>query len=114
MSMQCPGRKGRALDSCLVRCPECGAVVEMFSDEPKARCRCGQVILREEVPSCISWCAAAERCLGEVIDLRDVRKRVEEMQRKAKESGYVERVRKQIDESRRTAHKGKGGGRGKK
>jgi Fe-S-cluster-containing dehydrogenase component len=72
----------------------------MFSDEQKVRCHCGQAIVRDEIPSCISWCPAAERCLGDVIDLREVRKRVEELRRKASESGYVERIKDEIDRSR--------------
>ena len=96
MEMQCPGRRSRELDSCLVKCPECGAVVEIFTDEQKVRCRCGHLILREAVPSCIMWCAAAERCLGQVIDLREVRKRIAEMHAKADASGYVRRVQEDI------------------
>jgi len=108
----CPGRRGRDLDSVVVRCPECGLAVEIFSDEQKARCRCGHLILREAVPSCLSWCPAAERCFGAVIDLREVKKRIEEMQRAAKKSDYVGKVAAAIEKSR---GKGKAnGGRGGK
>ncbi len=96
MDMQCPGRKDRELDSLLVKCPQCHKVVEIFSDEQKVRCRCGEVILREAVPSCIMWCPAAERCLGDVIDLREVRKRIEEMHAKADASGYVKNIQDRI------------------
>jgi hypothetical protein len=41
-------------------------MVELFSDEMHARCRkCGALIERETVPSCIQWCKAAKQCLGE-------------------------------------------------
>ena len=99
MEMSCPGRRGRKLDSQVVRCPECQRPVEIFSDEQKARCHCGKVILRDALPSCISWCPAAERCLGEVIDLSELRKRIESMRRDIDASGYVEKVQRQIAES---------------
>ena len=49
-----------------VKCPNCGAEVEIFSDELRVRCqKCGTMVYREETPSCINWCAAARQCLGE-------------------------------------------------
>jgi len=99
MEMSCPGRDSRKLDSMIVRCPECGAHVEIFTDEAKVRCRCGRAILREAIPSCIQWCPAAERCLGEVIDIREVRKRLGALQEKAGESDYVGKMRKRIEEA---------------
>jgi DNA-directed RNA polymerase subunit RPC12/RpoP len=48
------------------KCPNCGAQVEIFSDELKVKChRCGSKVYREETPSCIEWCATARECLGE-------------------------------------------------
>jgi NADH pyrophosphatase NudC (nudix superfamily) len=50
----------------LHKCPNCGAEVEMFSDETRVRCHvCRGYVHKEEVPSCISWCAKARECLGE-------------------------------------------------
>lgn len=100
MEMSCPGRQDRNLDSQVVRCPECGAPVEIFSDEQKARCRCGNVILREALPSCISWCPAAERCLGQIIDIREVRKRIEAMRREGGSIEYVRKIGEKIEKSR--------------
>jgi len=38
----------------------------MFSDETRVKCRtCGAYVHKEEVPSCIQWCAQARECLGE-------------------------------------------------
>ncbi len=38
----------------------------MFSDEIRARCSaCKQYVSREEVPSCIQWCAKARECIGD-------------------------------------------------
>lgn len=66
MSSRCPGQDGRNLSADLFTCPSCGAEVEIFSDETRVRChRCRQFVYREELPSCVNWCAAARQCLGE-------------------------------------------------
>jgi hypothetical protein len=74
---KCPGKMAsRNLDSVMVPCPHCGRINEFFTDEPKRRCRCGQLILRESLPKCADWCPAAAMCLGEAIDARELEKRV--------------------------------------
>ncbi len=66
MTSRCPGQDMRNLRVSLVKCPGCGAEVEIFSDELKVKCpRCGEKVYREKVPSCIEWCASARQCLGE-------------------------------------------------
>ena len=66
MAGQCPGQDMRNLRVELYKCPDCGAEVEIFSDEVKMKChKCGMVIYREKMPSCIDWCASARQCLGE-------------------------------------------------
>lgn len=70
----------------------------MFTDEVRTRCRCGEVILRESIPSCVSWCPSAEACLGQVIDLRTVRKRMEEAHG-ADADRYVEEMGRRIREA---------------
>jgi ribosomal protein S27E len=66
MAAQCPGQDNRNLRVDLYKCPNCGAEVEMFSDEQKVKCyRCGTIVRRESIPSCIQWCAHARECLGE-------------------------------------------------
>jgi len=48
------------------KCPNCGAEVEIFSDEMRVKChKCGKYVRREKVPSCIEWCSSARECLGE-------------------------------------------------
>jgi hypothetical protein len=69
----------RELDSVIVACPACGRAVELFTDEPKRQCRCGHVLLREALPQCAKWCAAAERCLGIAVDAREVERRTKEI-----------------------------------
>ena len=64
--MKCPGQDLRNLRVSLHKCPGCGHEVEIFSDEGRVKCpKCGQMIYREKVPSCIEWCAQARQCLGE-------------------------------------------------
>ena len=66
MNMRCPGQDGRNLRAEIHKCPNCGYGVEIFSDEAKLKCpQCGQMVYREETPSCIEWCASARQCLGE-------------------------------------------------
>ncbi len=62
----CPGQDMRNLRVALYRCPSCGAGVEIFSDELRAKCqKCGQYVYKEKTPSCIDWCASARQCLGD-------------------------------------------------
>ena len=66
MDAKCPGQDMRKLRSAIYKCPECGADVEMFSDELRIRCRkCKTLVYKEKVPSCIEWCKSAKQCLGE-------------------------------------------------
>ena len=72
MINKCPGQQNkRDLDSVLVPCPDCGRLVEFFTDEPKRTCRCGHTMLREALPKCADWCPAAAECLGEAVDIHD-------------------------------------------
>jgi len=64
------------MDSVCVPCPDCGRIVEFFTDEPKRRCKCGRLLLREALPRCADWCPAAAQCLGEAIDVRELEKRL--------------------------------------
>jgi len=66
MTFRCPGRDTRKLRVELHKCPKCGAHVEIFSDESRIKCyKCGEMVYREKMPSCINWCASARECLGE-------------------------------------------------
>ncbi|MCX7015107.1 MAG: DUF3786 domain-containing protein [Candidatus Sumerlaeota bacterium] len=66
MDLKCPGRMASSpKSSAVVACPSCGREVELFDDEPRVRCRCGQFVYRQALPSCVQWCASASLCLGE-------------------------------------------------
>lgn len=66
MQAACPGsRKFKEATPEMVRCPHCGTEIEIWSDEPRARCeRCQAWVYRELGASCLDWCAQAERCVG--------------------------------------------------
>jgi len=50
----------------LHKCQNCGAEVEIFSDEMRIKCpKCRETVYREQAPSCIDWCSMARQCLGE-------------------------------------------------
>jgi len=47
-------------------CPDCGAEIEIWSDEALGRCpQCRKSIIRSESQSCVDWCKHARECLGE-------------------------------------------------
>jgi hypothetical protein len=66
MSGRCPGQDGRDLKVSTHTCSYCGGEVEMFSDETRVKCpSCGEYVCKEQLPSCVAWCAKARECLGE-------------------------------------------------
>lgn len=65
MFKKCPGVE-RSLRIELHKCSNCGAEVEIFSNEVKVKCyQCGEMVYSQRLPSCIDWCASARECLGE-------------------------------------------------
>ena len=66
MYSKCPGQYTSKLRVEIYKCPKCGAEVEIFSDETRTKCqKCGTMVFREKMPSCIEWCSSARQCLGE-------------------------------------------------
>ncbi len=54
MVSNCPGQDSRKLRVSMHKCPNCSNEVEIFSDELRIKCRkCGEIVHREKVPSCI-------------------------------------------------------------
>lgn len=63
---RCPGQSHRNIKAELHQCPACGYHVEIFSDELMVRCPgCNREVYAKKNPSCIDWCKAAEKCLGQ-------------------------------------------------
>ena len=66
MFSKCPGQDASKLRVELYKCWDCGAEVEIFSDETRIKCqKCGMMVFREKMPSCIEWCSSTRQCLGE-------------------------------------------------
>ena len=62
---KCPGSEGRNLTIDLVKCPHCGEEEEIFSNEMRVKChKCGEYIYKDNLSSCIDWCAKARECVG--------------------------------------------------
>ena len=48
----------------VVKCPECGGDIELFSTDVKVACdNCGFVAYND-INICVQWCAHAEECVG--------------------------------------------------
>lgn len=62
----CPGQSKRNLEAELQQCSACGYQLEIFSEELMVRCpACAREVYAKKNPSCIDWCKAAEKCLGQ-------------------------------------------------
>lgn len=86
--MRCPGQHNQTLTVSYHRCPGCGALVELFSDETQARCRaCKGTVYKEQTPSCVQWCKAARECIGPQRYDEMMRQLEEAMDRKSRKEG---------------------------
>ena len=46
-------------------CPQCGAVIEVFSSDTEVACdNCGFVVYNDSL-SCVQWCKYARKCVGD-------------------------------------------------
>ncbi len=65
MIFRCPGQDDRNIKAGSIRCPACGYVLEIFSDEIKAGCpQCKAKVYRQRLPSCVDWCKSGRECIG--------------------------------------------------
>lgn len=92
----------RELDSVLVPCPDCGRVLEFFTDEPKRRCRCGRLLMREALPRCADWCPAAAQCFGEAIDIRELQRRLAKVKNDPRAKACLDSIRERLDKKKRS------------
>ena len=62
----CPGAINfREVRPDYIDCPFCGTELEIWSDEPFAKCpNCGREVTQSRGASCIDWCAHARECVG--------------------------------------------------
>ena len=73
----------------------------MFSDEPKVRCRCGNVLRQECLPNCAEWCPAAGSCFGDSIDVRILQERMSKIENDPEAHACVDRIRMLLEESQK-------------
>lgn len=66
LANSCPGaRLIREPTPETINCPNCGAEVEIWSDELVARCpNCLKLVPRRQGASCLDWCPHAAECVG--------------------------------------------------
>lgn len=64
---RCPGSSSFAQPKIeVVPCPDCGADVEIWSDEATGQCpSCSRAVIRTATQSCVDWCRYARECLGD-------------------------------------------------
>jgi len=90
---RCPGSLKSSLARPLERrCPKCGAMVEIWSDEERATCTCGGVVFRDKTPTCVEWCAAAQKCLGHILDVAAIKAEAAERARAEGNPDFVREV----------------------
>lgn len=67
MLSNCPGaQRFRQPEPEIIKCPECGEEIEIWTDEIKATCpKCKKSIMREGGLSCLEWCKYAKECVGD-------------------------------------------------
>ena len=88
--VRCPGSMKTMVPEPLDRkCPKCGSMIEIWSDEEKADCKCGETVFKDKAPTCVVWCSAAEECLGDIFDVKQMK---EDAKKKAAAEGNPEFV----------------------
>ncbi len=60
--VRCPGSMKTMVPEPLERkCPKCGSMIEIWSDEEKADCKCGETVFKDKAPTCVVWCGVVLR-----------------------------------------------------
>ena len=64
----CPGSAFIRTPTLTIKeCPECGAEIEIFSNDKSVKCeRCGFTAYNDQ-QSCIDWCKYARECFGDEV-----------------------------------------------
>ncbi len=88
--VRCPGSMKTMVPEPLERkCPKCSSMIEIWSDEEKADCTCGETVFKDGAHTCVVWCSAAEVCLGVIFDVKQMK---EDAKKKAAAEGNPEFV----------------------
>ena len=109
MKSKCPGQEsGRTpIEALNLTCPSCGEQVELFSDESRRRCQCGQVVTRKTLPKCAEWCPAAAECFGEATDVRVLKAKVAQVKNDPKAKQCLRTIRELLANRNRKRESGK-------
>jgi DNA-directed RNA polymerase subunit RPC12/RpoP len=69
MTFRCPGSQIFSQPHPeFMKCRFCGAEVEIWTDEVRARCpACKKITVRKQPQSCLDWCKFAKDCVGEKV-----------------------------------------------
>ena len=102
--VRCPGSMKTMVPEPLERkCPKCGDMIEIWSDEEKADCRCGETVFKDKAPTCVIWCSAAEECLGDIFDVKqmkaDAKKKSAAVGNPEFVAQFAERIKKEKDKN---------------
>lgn len=61
----CPGASRLKVPTITEKiCPNCGAVIELFSTDVSVACDKCSFVAYNDLQSCVQWCAHAEECIG--------------------------------------------------
>jgi len=72
----CPGSANLRTPSLAVKqCPQCGAEVEVFSNDVSVACPGCDFTVYNDLLSCVQWCKYAKQCVGEEVYRKLVEKR---------------------------------------
>ena len=77
---------------------KCGRNVEIWSDEIKAACKCGEVVFRDRQLTCVEWCPAAEQCVGDLVDVKKIKAEARERASKEENPNFVQHLMDLIHE----------------
>ena len=65
MKSNCPGAGNIRIPELQIKnCPECGAEIEIFSNELQSQCESCGFIAYKDLSNCVRWCKHAEECIG--------------------------------------------------
>lgn len=104
--VRCPGSLRTTVPTPIERkCHKCGEVVEIWSDEEKADCKCGATIFKDKLPTCAVWCSYAEKCMGDIVDVEKIKKEAKEKAASEGNPEFFDNVSKLISDKHKKKEK---------
>ncbi len=104
--IRCPGSLSTTVPTPTERkCHKCGALVEIWSDEEKTDCKCGTTVFKDKQPTCAIWCSYAEKCLGDVVDVKKIKEDAKKVAATEGNPEFFDNVSKLISEKKKQCGK---------